>query len=89
MGLPCGQGGAVCRGSGGDRLRWSSGRGGLWCRGGAVVTGQAGEAGGEFVKSAVPGAEAGAQDAEWVAAAAERIAAVVIGAVGVVIDGVQ
>ncbi len=89
VGLPRGQGGAVCRGSGGDRLRRSGGRRWLWCGRGAVVTGQPDEAGGEFVEPAVPGAEAGAEDAEWVAAAAERVAAVVIGAVGVVIDGVQ
>src|SRR3954452_2361309 len=78
VGLPRGQGGAVCRGSAGDRLRRSSGRRWLWCRRGAVVAGQAGEAGGEFVEPAVRAAEAGAQDAVCVAAAPEQIAAVVI-----------
>ena len=80
MCLPRGQGGAVRIGPSrkpvgavGERGASASGLRG------PVVAGQAGEAGGEFVEPAAPGAESGAEDAEGVAAAAEGVAAVVVG----------
>jgi hypothetical protein len=68
---------------------WASG--GEWSGGlrGPVVAGQAGEAGGELVEPATPGTESGAEDPQGVAAAAQRVAAVVVGVVGVVVDRVQ
>ena len=52
-----------------------------------VVPGYSGEGGGEFGESSVPGSESGAEYAQWVVCAAEGVAAVVVGLVGVVVDG--
>jgi hypothetical protein len=55
--------------------------------GDAVVAGHPGDHSGELAEPVPPGAEPGAEHTEGVAGAAQRVAAVVVGSVGVVVDG--
>lgn len=52
-----------------------------------VVAADADEGWGELRESVAPGAEAVAENAEWVAYAAQCVTAMVVGSVGVVVDG--
>jgi len=53
----------------------------------SVVAGHAGDGRGELGDPVVPGAEPGAEHAQGILRAAEGVAAMVVGSVGVVVDG--
>ncbi|MDQ2788445.1 MAG: hypothetical protein M3Y73_01550 [Actinomycetota bacterium] len=54
-----------------------------------VVAADAGDGEGEFSQAAAPGAEAVTEDAKGIVGPTEGIAAVLLGMVGVVVDGVE